>query len=278
MLIGAAGTIGGGLSGFLGGLVYGFIGASQPFQPGMGAASVLVVILCLTVLVAVIGAAGVAFGIAAVAGTSQRLGARCIAGGALGGLLVGAAAKLLGLDAFSLLVGQSPGDITGAMEGLILGGAVGLGGLAIEPSWRSRRAQRRACRAMRSGRGLVIPLLGGRLMLGSLDSLGRQAAGIEACASTRSASCSARPHSGRSPNIASSMLEGALFAGVHRFRDAGRSAQRAGRARLSVDQQALAVAAARKHGRLALRDRQLALVHPPPAVAAEPLERPEAVL
>ena len=126
LLIGAAGTIGGGLSGFLGGLVYGFIGASQPFQPGMGAASVLVVILCLTVLVAVIGAAGVAFGIAAVAGTSQRLGARCIAGGALGGLLVGAAAKLLGLDAFSLLVGQSPGDITGAMEGLILGGAVGL--------------------------------------------------------------------------------------------------------------------------------------------------------
>lgn len=50
-----------------------------------------------------------------------------IVGGAGEGLIIGAFAKLLGLDAFNLLFGQSPGDITGAAEGMLLGGAVGLG-------------------------------------------------------------------------------------------------------------------------------------------------------
>src|SRR5207302_10660881 len=49
LLLGAAGTIGGGLSGIIGGLLYGFIGASRPLQPGMGAVSVLLVLLCLTI-------------------------------------------------------------------------------------------------------------------------------------------------------------------------------------------------------------------------------------
>ena len=110
--------------------------------------------------VAVIGAAGVAFGIAAVVGTSQRLGARCIAGGALGGLLVGAVGKLLGLDAFSLLVGQSPGDITGAMEGLILGGAVGLA-VWLSAGWRSRRRSAGLAALCGAAAGLAIPLLAG---------------------------------------------------------------------------------------------------------------------
>src|SRR5688572_20984096 len=40
LLLGAAGTVGGGLAGVIGGLFYGFIGASQPMQPGIGAVSV----------------------------------------------------------------------------------------------------------------------------------------------------------------------------------------------------------------------------------------------
>ena len=47
-IIGVAGTIGGVIAGFIGGLLYGFLGASQPLQPGMGAASVLLVLLSLT--------------------------------------------------------------------------------------------------------------------------------------------------------------------------------------------------------------------------------------
>src|SRR4051794_9690576 len=111
VLLGTAGTIGGGVAGFFGGLFYGFAGASQPLQPGMGAISVLLVLLCLTILVALIGGAGVAFGIA-VAGLA-RSRYWLIGGGAIGGLIIGATVKLLGLDAFTLLIGRSPGDITG---------------------------------------------------------------------------------------------------------------------------------------------------------------------
>src|SRR5687768_12892074 len=126
-LLAAAGTAGGGAAGLVGGLIYGFAGASQPLQPGMGAASVLLVLVCVTLLVALIGGAGVAFGIAGAGFVSRGPSAWSIAGGALGGLIVGAVVKLLGLDAFNLLLGRSPGDITGAAEGALLGGAVGLG-------------------------------------------------------------------------------------------------------------------------------------------------------
>jgi hypothetical protein len=51
LLLGAAGTVGGGVAAFFGGLVYGFAGASQPLQPGLGAISILLVILCLTIIV-----------------------------------------------------------------------------------------------------------------------------------------------------------------------------------------------------------------------------------
>jgi DNA-binding winged helix-turn-helix (wHTH) protein len=166
LLIGAAGTVGGGLAGLIGGLIYGFAGAAQPLQPGMGAVSVLLVLVCLTILVAVMGGAGVAFGITG----AGRFGPRSIAGGALGGLIVGAVVKLLGVDAFSLLIGRSPGDITGPMEGAIIGGFVGLGAWLASriPSIRRGAALAGLCGA---AAGLIIPLLGGRLMAGSLDLL-----------------------------------------------------------------------------------------------------------
>jgi DNA-binding winged helix-turn-helix (wHTH) protein len=169
-LLGLAGIAGGGAAGVIGGLFYGFAGASQPLAPGMGAISVLLVLLALTILVALIGAFGVAFGIAASIFARRRFGPWCIAGGALGGLIVGAFVKLLGLDAFTLLFGRSPGDITGAFEGFILGGAVGLGVWVA-----SRREQLRygtMLAALVGGlAGLAIPLLGGRLMGGSLALL-----------------------------------------------------------------------------------------------------------
>lgn len=172
LLLAIAGTIGGGIAGFIGGLLYGFIGASQPLQPGMGAASIVLVLLCITILVALLGGAGVATGLA----LTRRYGAWVIAGGAGGGLIIGASVKLLGLDAFSLLVGQSPGEITGAFEGLLIGVGTGIG------AWLSRRTEsvrRSALQAAVCGgvAGLAIALLGGRMMLGSLDLLARQVPG-----------------------------------------------------------------------------------------------------
>jgi DNA-binding winged helix-turn-helix (wHTH) protein len=172
VMLGAAGTIGGGMAGLVGGLIYGFAAASQP--PGVGAISVLLVILCVTIAVALMGGLGVSFGIA----IGSRLAAHrwwgAVAGGALGGLLVGAAVKLLGLDAFTLLFGHSPARITGAAEGLVLGAAVGF---AAWMAFREQpaRLRRSAVRAALVGAaaGMVIALAGGRLMLGSLDLLAR---------------------------------------------------------------------------------------------------------
>jgi DNA-binding winged helix-turn-helix (wHTH) protein len=173
LLLGGAGTLGAGAAGIAGGLFYGFAGAAQPLGPGMGAASVLLVLLWLTIAAALTGGAGVSFGIAA-AGFAAA-GHWRILGGALGGLAVGGIVKLLGLDAFNLLFGQSPGDITGAAEGALLGGAVGLGAWlgsrgAGPPSLRRSVA---AAGLAGGGAGILIPVLGGRLMGGSLDLLAR---------------------------------------------------------------------------------------------------------
>lgn len=173
LLLAGAGTIGGGIAGFIGGLIYGFVAASQPLAPGMGAFSVLLVLLCLTILLALMGGAGVALGIA----ISLRSGGRYapIAGGILGGFLTGAVVKFLGLDAFHLLIGRSPGDITGPFEGVIVGAAVGIayviaGRLAEGP--RSRRiAVAVTCGA---AGGMLVAALGGHMMGGSLDLLAHQ--------------------------------------------------------------------------------------------------------
>jgi hypothetical protein len=168
-LTGGSGTIGAGVAGVIGGLLYGLAGASQPLQPGMGAVSVMLVLLWLTIAAALMGGAGVSFGIAAASLLRDRRWV--IAGGALGGLFVGAFAKLLGLDAFNLLLGQSPGDITGGMEGLLLGSSVGLGAwLGLRDDWSARR---RIATAGLIGlvTGILIVLLGGTLRGGSLDLL-----------------------------------------------------------------------------------------------------------
>ncbi|MBO9517861.1 MAG: transcriptional regulator [Porphyrobacter sp.] len=170
--LGMAGTLGGAFAGLMGGLFYGFSGSTTPLQPGMGATSVLLVLTAITVAVATLGAAGVSLGMAGVGYASGSPWRWAPAGGAIGGLLVGAVVKLLGLDAFNLLFGQSPGNITGAPEGLLLGGSVGLGawlaGRSREPGLR----QGAGIAALTGGlAGVLITLLGGHMMGGSLNLL-----------------------------------------------------------------------------------------------------------
>jgi hypothetical protein len=174
LLLGGAGTLGACVAGFAGGLFYGFIGASQPLGPGMGAASVLLVLLWLTIAAASMGGAGVSFGIAA-AGFAPGRAWGSIVGGALGGMIVGGVVKLLGLDAFNLLLGRSPGDITGAAEGVALGGAVGLGAWLASRGAGALPLRRGVALSGLAGgvAGILIPALGGRLMGGSLDLLAR---------------------------------------------------------------------------------------------------------
>jgi DNA-binding winged helix-turn-helix (wHTH) protein len=173
LLLGAAGTIGGGIAGMLGGLFYGFAGASEPLQPGMGTMSVMIVILCLSILVALIGAAGVSFGIAAAMLADRPRLPWTVLGGAAGGMIVGAVVKLLGIDAFNLLFGRSPAGITGAGEGLLLGAGVGLGvWLAARNREQAPLRRSMAAAGLTGGiAGVLVILAGGRLMLGSLDLL-----------------------------------------------------------------------------------------------------------
>lgn len=172
-LLAMAAMAGGGGAGVLGGLFYGFVGASQPMEAGMGAVSVLLVLVCLTVLVGLIGGAGVGVGVASAGFAAGRPGPWSIVGGALGGMIVGAVVKLIGADAFVLLFGQAPGDITGAPEGALLGAAVGIGAWLASRGSRSLPLRRSVAASGLSGAvaGALIPLLGGNLMGGSLHQL-----------------------------------------------------------------------------------------------------------
>src|SRR5262245_55233886 len=166
LLLGGAGTIGGGAAGFFAGLFYGSFAVAQSAEPG--AASMLLVLVCASILIGVLGGAGVGFGIAASGRSSAPWS---IGGGALGGLVIGSFVRLLGLDAFNLLVGQSPGDITGGGEGALLGAAVGLGAwLASRPALSFGRSVA-AAGVVGAVAGVIIALLGGRLMAGSLAVL-----------------------------------------------------------------------------------------------------------
>lgn len=178
-MLGTAATVGGGIAGVFGGLLYGFAAASQSSNAGAGAISVLLVVAAITILIAVVGGAGVGFGIAATGFFFRHSWFSSVAGGAVGGLTVGAIVKLLGIDAFNLLFGESPGDITGAAEGVMLGGAVGLGAWLASRETGSFSVKRAIGASALSGAiaGIVIALLGGRLMVGSLDLLVRQFSG-----------------------------------------------------------------------------------------------------
>jgi DNA-binding winged helix-turn-helix (wHTH) protein len=169
-----AGTTGGGVAGLIGGLAFGFAAAAQSQQSGIGALSTLLVLVSLATLLALIGAAGVVAGIAAARLVARTFPFAGLIGGAVGGLLVGAFGKLIGHDAFLLLFGQAPGDITGGLEGLLLGAAVGLAD-DLARHFATRASMRRVvlfAAAIGALAGLLIATTGGQLLGGSLAILG----------------------------------------------------------------------------------------------------------
>ena len=166
--------------------------------------------MALTTLVALIGAAGVSFGIALAARFAGNRSPWLLAGGAIGGFLVGGFAKLLGLDGFTLLFGRSPGDITGGPEGLILGAAVGIG--AWVAGGLSLRRGAALAAALGAAAGATIVLMGGRLMGGSLDLLARQFPGSRLRLDQVGALAGEQGF-GPGSQLVTGILEGALFCG-----------------------------------------------------------------
>lgn len=168
---GLAGTFGGGVAGLLGGLLYGLV-LAHGSTGGVGTASTLAVFLSLGLFLGMAGGFGVSAGLALASLFRPAHKAWAIAGAAVGGMLVGAVADLLGLDAFNLLFGRSLAGITGAPEGALLGAALALGGLlgggAEAPhSWRPVLG----AGVVAGAAGVLIPLAGGQLFAGSLNSL-----------------------------------------------------------------------------------------------------------
>ncbi len=169
-----AGTVGGGVAGLFGGLLYGSMLTYAPPEPGMGTASILVVLLSLNVLIGLLGGFGVSVGMAAASWITGQRYPWSVAGAALGGLLIGGAVKLLAMDAFHLLVGRTPPEITGGIEGGLLGAALVLGargGSRLRPT--STGAPILGAGLAAALAGALIAASGGRLMGGSLELLAR---------------------------------------------------------------------------------------------------------
>ncbi|MBU2341899.1 MAG: transcriptional regulator [Alphaproteobacteria bacterium] len=164
-----AATGGAMLAGALVGLCYGAIGATHAqLGGGGGAISLLLVLMLVSVGCAGLAGAGIGAGLALSRFVRPPRWYWWVAGGALGGLALGAFANLLGGDAFRLLFGREVDGFAGATEGFILGGAVGLA--TFFAGHRSLRAVGMAA-LLGAGAGLAIAMLGGRMMAGSLDRL-----------------------------------------------------------------------------------------------------------
>lgn len=170
---GLAGTAGGALAGLCGGVLYGIVGAAQPIGQGIGAASTLLVMATLSLLVGTLAGAGVSFGLAAAEAAPRDGIAWRAAGGAAGGLIIGAVVKMMGVDTLALLHGSAPLQVTGAAEGAVVGAAVGIG------SWLARRVGKRSSTAavassaalLGGAAGALVTLLGGRMWAASIDAV-----------------------------------------------------------------------------------------------------------
>lgn len=169
--IGAAAMVGGGVAGVLGGLFYGLgIG----IEPAMGGTSALFVLLAINMIVGLTAGAGVGAGIGAAEFATDGSWQWTVLGGAIGGLITGGVVRLVGLDAFALLLGQSPGDMTGASEGLILGAAVGFAAWTARHRTLPLSGSAALGGLVAAAAGIAISLSGGTFFGGSLDFLLRR--------------------------------------------------------------------------------------------------------
>ena len=118
-------SLGGGLAGLTAGACGGLLLVAAP---GSAASLALVPVLALIgSACGAAGGAGVGAGLAAAeAGPRAWRSAALILGGAIGGGIVGTAAQFLGRWSLDALVGMRI-DVTGSLEGLVIGAAAGLG-------------------------------------------------------------------------------------------------------------------------------------------------------
>ncbi len=162
----AGGGAGAAATGIVVGMVYGSLAAGA----GEGNALSLVLVLgAVSVLAALVSGLGIAGGVALAVEPGYDAWWRPVLGGALGGLLVGGFAGLLGADTLRLLTGSAPDRITGSGEGLMVGLATGAS------YWLGTRRKHPSRYAIGAGLGALagggIVVGGGTLMAGSLAAM-----------------------------------------------------------------------------------------------------------
>lgn len=164
-----AGALGGAAAGVVAALAYVMAGL---VAPGIGAASTLLVLISVNLLLGLAGGAFVGAGFGAARALGGPTPAWSMLGAAIGGALVGAVAQLIGTDLLTLFFGQAPARMTGAAEGLVLGAMTGLAA-ALAVGEKPASFARRMAWAPFLGvaAGAVIAATGGRLMIGSLAAL-----------------------------------------------------------------------------------------------------------
>lgn len=163
--IAAAATIGGALAGAGGGLLYALLLSAG----GAASSGVMLTIISLCLAVGVLGGAGVGIGMGLACALTGMRPVILVAGGALGGLVIGAIGRVVGLDLFNVLAGVGIGPVTGLLEGTAIGAQSGAAcALALRfAGWRGGLF----AGLLGAGGGMLIAVAGGRLMAGSLALL-----------------------------------------------------------------------------------------------------------
>jgi hypothetical protein len=118
--------VGGGAAGLIAGAIGGLV---LRFGPGAEAVdSLLVTVPLVAMMTGALGACGVGGGLAGAEAVARSMrGAALVLCGAAGGWLVAAPAHYAGLLTLQILFGKDLSPVVGGFEGLVLGGAIGLG-------------------------------------------------------------------------------------------------------------------------------------------------------
>lgn len=160
------GALGAALAGVVAGVLYSAQARAVGGAAGSGL-SIALIIVAASVLAAAVSGFGIAAGVAAARFVQPPSKWWFMAGGALGGMITGALASLVLADGFALLTGYAPAAMTGVLEGVLMGGAVGLTILYSQALSTSGRVA--VGLVAGGGTGVLIHSVGG-VMLG--DSLG----------------------------------------------------------------------------------------------------------
>ncbi len=162
-LVAGTATLAGLAAGVFAGLVYGIIA-------GTGGGGQVLILAAMVGALGLLAGAGLGIGMAAAMTLRSGRDGWTVAGGALGGLCVGALGNLLGREGVGLLSGLVIGAVTGPFEGLILGTATGLAALAVFAG-RGPRAVLGVALLSGAFAGGLIHVSGGTLLAGSLHAL-----------------------------------------------------------------------------------------------------------